>query len=39
MHAMKDNAHLKTHSVPAHVNPGLENGINELIRQYFFAPV
>ena len=32
VHAMKDNADLKTHSVAAHVNPGLENGINELIR-------
>lgn len=32
---MKDNADLKAHSVPPHVNPSLENGINKLITQYF----
>lgn len=32
---MKDNADLKAHSARAHVNPGLEKGINKLITQYF----
>lgn len=31
----KNNADLKAFSVPAHVNPGLENCINRLIMQYF----
>lgn len=35
MYGIKDNADLKAHSVPAHVNPGLENCINKLIMQYF----
>lgn len=35
VYGIKDNADLKAHSVPAHVNPGLENCINKLIRQYF----
>ncbi len=35
MYGIKDNADLKAYSVPAHVNPGLENCINKLITQYF----
>lgn len=35
MYGIKDNADLKAYSVPAHVNPGLENYINKLITQYF----
>lgn len=31
----KNNADLKAYSVPADVNPGLENCINKLITQYF----
>lgn len=36
VHGIKNNnADLKAFSVPAHVNPGLENCINRLIMQYF----
>lgn len=35
MYGIKDNADLKAHSVPAHINPGLENCIIKLITQYF----
>lgn len=31
---IKDNADSKAYSVPTHVNPGLENGINKLITVY-----
>lgn len=34
-YGIKNNADLKTYSVHAHLNPGLENCINKLIRHYF----
>lgn len=34
VYGAQDNADLKAYSVPAHVNPGLENCINKLITQY-----
>lgn len=35
VYAAQDNADLKAYSSFAHVNPGLENGINKLITQHF----
>lgn len=35
VYGIQDNSDLKVYSVPAHVNPGLENCINKLIAWYF----